>query len=101
MSLITCKEYATLPDDPERVVIDVRRLDEWEAGHMDEAVHIQLKILEAVVEERLPNKKAHIIMCCQAGGRAAVSADILRSLGYTNVQVLDGGFDAYCATDHK
>lgn len=96
MNLISCKEYEEKKSSQDMILIDVREQSEWAAGHIEEAVHIPLKILDLVIEERIPDKKKHIVMCCQAGGRASLAADIVRRRGYEQVSVLDGGYGEYC-----
>jgi len=40
------------------------------------------------------------ILHCASGGRSALAADTLRSLGYRNVAHLEGGITAWKATAH-
>ena len=85
-------------DKSTAILLDVREQDEWDAGHIEEAQHIALSILGLVAEERIPNKKTQIILCCRSGGRASMAFDMLKKLGYENLAILDGGYQAYCGT---
>ncbi|PIR47873.1 sulfurtransferase [Candidatus Uhrbacteria bacterium CG10_big_fil_rev_8_21_14_0_10_50_16] len=94
---ISCDEYKTLlADDTEHVLLDVREEDEWNAGHIENAMHIPRGFLEFKVEEAVPDKGTRIIVYCARGGRAALAGQTLLELGYTHVQYLDGGYMGYC-----
>ncbi|MHB1988197.1 MAG: MBL fold metallo-hydrolase [Acidimicrobiales bacterium] len=68
------------------VVLDVRRPDEWEAGHLQGAVHIPFWEIEARVDE-LPDKQ--IWVHCASGFRASISSSLLDRAGRSVVHVDD------------
>ncbi len=71
------------------VVLDVRRDEEWRAGHLDGAVHIPLHELPHRLPEVPPGEVwAH----CAAGYRAAVAASLLDAAG-RDVVAVDDAFD--------
>ena len=80
------------------ILIDVRELDEWNAGHIPGAIHIPRSILEFKISEISPDRHAPIALYCRSGGRATVSAHQLIGLGYTNVSNLEGGYLQYSNT---
>ena len=97
MKLITVNEYKKLKAFGEPfIMLDVRNQDEYDAGHMADAVLIPLHILPLKAAEMLPDKDMKIITCCQHGGRAGQAAFFLEQQGYTDVCVLEGGYTAYC-----
>ncbi len=69
-----------------RVVLDVRRHDEWDAGHLGGAVHIPFFELADRVGE-LP--EGEILVYCASGLRASISASILDRAGRDAVLVDD------------
>lgn len=75
--------------DDNAVIVDVRRDDEWEAGHADRAIHWELARLE---DGELPDieKDANVYTYCAAGGRAGKAAEILRENGWVHVQNAGG-----------
>ena len=75
--------------DKEAVIVDVRRDDEWAAGHADRAVHWELAKLEAGQMPDIPKDKK-IYTYCAAGKRAGQAADILKANGWTDVHNLGG-----------
>ncbi len=70
--------------------VDVRTDREWEAGHLDGAVHFDLAKLQQGELPELP-KDAPIALYCRSGHRAGLALEILRAKGFTNVRNA-GGF---------
>jgi rhodanese-related sulfurtransferase len=79
-----------VPDDAR--VLDVREDYEWEAGHIDGAVHIPLDQLPARLGELDPDEDLHVV--CRAGGRSQRAAEWLEGHGYTAINV-SGGMGAW------
>jgi len=80
---------AGVPDPlPEGLaVLDVREPVEWEAGHIEGALHIPLGEL---VERRDELPAAQTLVVCKVGGRSAQAVAYLAQQGYEVVN-LDGG----------
>jgi rhodanese-related sulfurtransferase len=76
-------------------LIDVREESEWEAGHARGAQHLGKGVIERDIEERVPDKKAELILYCGGGFRSALSADNIQKMGYTNVSSMAGGWRAW------
>lgn len=75
-------------------VVDVRFPNEWEAGHIDGAVHIPGDYVFDRVDELNPTKP--VVTVCRSGSRSAEAAKELASEGF-DVQNLEGGIDAWVA----
>ncbi len=76
-------------------LIDVREESEWEAGHARGALYLGKGVIERDIEERVPDKKAELILYCGGGFRSALSADNIQKMGYTNVSSMAGGWRAW------
>jgi rhodanese-related sulfurtransferase len=76
-------------------LIDVREDNEWAAGHAKEAEHLSRGIIERDIETVVPDKDDELILYCGGGFRAALAADSLQKMGYTNVASMAGGWRAY------
>lgn len=76
-------------------LIDVREDNEWQAGHAKEAEHMSRGIIERDIETVVPDKDAELILYCGGGFRAALAADSLQKMGYTNVASMAGGWRAW------
>ena len=78
------------------LIVDVRELNEWDAGHLKGAVLIpqsKLKVEAQLADllKGLPKDKI-IYTHCRAGGRSLTCGDILKKQGY-DVRPLKPGFD--------
>ena len=69
-----------------RLIIDVREPDEFDEDHVEGAINIPPSHLLAGASELglMPND-TELILYCVSGSRSHTSAQILKSLGYTNV----------------
>jgi hydroxyacylglutathione hydrolase len=75
-------------------VLDVRTPGEWEAGHIEDAVHIPLAELNARLHE-LPD--APLAVMCGSGYRSAIAASLLLRNGRREIVDVPGGWKAYVA----
>jgi len=70
-------------------LLDVRTQEEWDEGHVSEAVLIPLDELEDRIDE-VPNGRQIIVMC-RSGNRSTEGRDILLDAGFENVLSMKGG----------
>ena len=80
-------------DELEPLVIDVRQPGEYEAGHVEGALHIAAGDLEARLAE-LPRNRPIATMCA-SGYRASVAASLLRKAGFDDVSWVADGVPAW------
>jgi len=76
------------------ILVDTREESEWNAGHVEGAVHLSKGIIERDIEHKVPDKETKLVLYCGGGFRSALVADNLRQMGYTNAISLDGGWRA-------
>jgi rhodanese-related sulfurtransferase len=76
-------------------LIDVREDNEWQAGHAAAAEHLGKGIIERDIEAMVPDKSTELILYCGGGFRSALAADVLQTMGYTNVFSMAGGWKAW------
>lgn len=93
VKVLTAEEFAAaVKEDKKAVVLDVRRPDEFAAGHIEGAV--LLNFLDTVAfnagVEKLDKSKTYYIYC-RSGRRSNNAAVILQKKGFT-VFDLGGGF---------
>jgi len=80
----------------ERTVIDVRTAEEFDTGHVEGALNLDVQDpgFDAAVSE-LPKDGSYVVYC-RSGNRSAAAAARMADLGFTDV--LDAGaFDALAA----
>ncbi len=74
------------------LIVDVREQDEWDEGHIPDAIHIPRGNLESRIEKAAQDRSRAILVYCAAGNRSAFAAKTLEELGYEDVVSLAGGF---------
>jgi rhodanese-related sulfurtransferase len=77
-------------------VLDVRTAGEWDAGHIDSALHIPLPSLPRRTG-RL-GKDSRLAIICGSGYRSSIAASLLQAQGFSRVQNVMGGMGAYLET---
>lgn len=77
----------------EVVVLDVRSVEEWQAGHVEGAIHVPYQRLRGRVPDEVRNTDGRpLAVICGSGVRSALAASLLRRAGVNNVEhVADGG----------
>jgi rhodanese-related sulfurtransferase len=78
--------------DSGAVLLDVREVDEWRAGHASDAELIPLGELEARTGELARDRR--IVAICRVGGRSERATRFLRAQGFDVVN-LTGGMRAW------
>jgi len=78
-------------------VVDVREGEEYEAGHLENAILLPRGVLEFKVGNfpELEDKSTAVLVYCRTGGRSALAAQTLQESGYNNVLSMVGGFEAW------
>ncbi|MGB5333066.1 MAG: rhodanese-like domain-containing protein [Woeseiaceae bacterium] len=88
----------------ETLLIDIRELPEFQNGHIPGAFFAPRGLLEfeihGIVERTANNPRAapedrDIVLYCGTGGRSALAAKTLDSMGYRNVKSMAGGIVAW------
>ena len=74
------------------LVVDVRELEEWEAGHAPNALLIPMSQVDKRLAEL--DGTARTLVVCRSGGRSAAITQLLTSLGFDAVN-LAGGMRAW------
>lgn len=77
------------------VALDIRDKEEHDADHIKGSLNISRGKLEMLVEGVIPDLDTLILCYCNAFNRGALSADTLRSMGYTNARFIAGGLKTY------
>ncbi len=83
------------------VVLDIRDKEEYDADHIEGAVHISRGKLEMIVESEVPNLETTVLCYCNAINRGALSAATLFDMGYQNAKYIKGGLLDYRAYHDK
>ena len=72
------------------VIVDVRRQDEYDAGHIPGAILIPNESIGTEPPEQLPDRDQIILIYCRSGNRSKQAAQKLFDMGYTSVYEFGG-----------
>lgn len=73
------------------LLIDVREKEEWNNGHIPNAVHVGKGVIERDISQVAESMDQEIVLYCGGGYRSVLAADNLQKMGYTKVISMDGG----------
>lgn len=82
---ITSDEAKNIMLTEKPIVVDVRSLEEYNEGHIPNAISVPLETIENEAEIKLKNKDDLILVYCRSGRRSREAALRLIEKGYTNV----------------
>ena len=66
------------------LVIDVRTVEEFQAGHLTNVINIPLNELKEKLPRQVSDKGKVLLLHCQSGRRSGIAEAQLRAMGYTN-----------------
>ena len=75
------------------IILDVRRPDEFAAGHIPGAINVPNETIGTSEIPEMPDKNQLIMVYCRSGRRSKEAAGKLVKLGYTNIVEFGGILD--------
>lgn len=75
------------------IIIDARTQEEFDEGHIENAILIPEYEISERAEKELTDKNQLILVYCRSGRRSKIAAQALVELGYTNVKEFGGIID--------
>ena len=75
------------------IILDVRRPDEFAAGHIPNAINVPNESIGTLDIPELPDKDQLIMVYCRSGRRSKEASEKLVKLGYTNIVEFGGILD--------
>lgn len=91
---VSMEEITTImQENTNYIILDVRTIDEYNQGHIPNAICIPNETIDETVTEQLPNKDQLILIYCRSGNRSKQAALKLQQLGYTNLIEFGGIID--------
>lgn len=97
MSLETFQKK--VKEDPSLMILDVRELDEYEAGHIPGAVHIPLGEVDQRAEEL--SRETDIYLICHSGRRSELAAQKLKEKGFHQLTNIVPGMNSWTGAIEK
>ena len=75
------------------IILDVRRPDEFAAGHIQNAINVPNETIGTAEIPELHDKNQLIMVYCRSGRRSKEASEKLVKLGYTNIVEFGGILD--------
>ena len=75
------------------IIIDVRSKQEYNEGHIQDAINIPDHEINNNIENIVRNKNQLVVLYCQSGSRSQNAYIKMLRKGYKNVYCLAGGLD--------
>lgn len=88
---ITQEEAKEMMDTQEVIVLDVREQNEYDSGHIPDAVLLPVGTIdEDTAAAVIPEKDSTVLVYCRSGNRSKTASSALAELGYTNIYEFGG-----------
>jgi phage shock protein E len=89
---------AVIDDAPtDLVVLDVRTPEEFQAGHLENAVNVDFYAGDFADQLAGLDKDVPYVLYCNSGNRSGETLDMMSDLGFADVTEVDGGIQAWAA----
>ena len=82
-----------MAQESDYIILDVRRADEFAAGHIPNAINVANEDIGTDEISELPDKGQLIMVYCRSGRRSKEAAEKLVARGYTNIVEFGGILD--------
>lgn len=89
--------FATEIGQPGVVLVDVRTPAEYAAGHLANAMNIDMQASDFLDRVRALDRSASYALYCRSDHRSGLAAEQMAAIGFTKVVDLDGGITAWTA----
>ena len=83
-----------IPFDDKLLVLDVRKPNEFNEGHVKDATNLPLAEMVDVAQIASLEEDQNIYVHCAGGYRSVIAASLLKRQGYHNLRNINGGFKA-------
>lgn len=90
-------DFAATASSPGTVILDVRRADEFAAGHLFNAVNIDVESADFAQRVAALDKTVTYAVYCHSGRRSLIAVEQMASAGFNDLYNLDGGIQAWVA----
>ena len=81
--------------DSDYILVDVRTIEEYESGHIQDAINFDFYSGSFQKEILSLDKSSSIILYCRTQNRSTKTANYLKENGYKEITVLEGGITSW------
>ena len=84
-----------LKSTPNATIIDVRTPEEFQGGHLKDAVNFNVLGPDFQAQVAKLDKSQPVFVYCKVGGRSADAVEKMKSMGFTTIYDMKGGYMAW------
>ena len=94
IKLISDAQFTEI-QDTDYILVDVRTIEEYESGHIQDAINFDFYSGSFQKEILSLDKSSSIILYCRTQNRSTKTANYLKENGYKEITVLEGGITSW------
>ena len=94
ISVISDYQFIEIQDN-DYTLVDVRTTEEYESGHIQNAINFDFYSESFEKEILLLNKSSSIILYCRTQNRSTKTANFLKENGYMDITIIEGGINSW------
>ncbi|MEM5565467.1 rhodanese-like domain-containing protein [Psychroserpens sp. AS72] len=95
IKVLSLTEFKEQTENKNVQLIDVRTSDEFNSGHIKDAINIDFYSGNFNVEFNKLDKEQPVYVYCRSGSRSRQTSNKLEAMGFTEIYDLKGGFLNY------
>ena len=92
--------FASDIKNPGVVVLDVRTAGEFAAGHIENAINIDVEAADFDAKISQLDKSVEYAVYCHSGRRSGIATEKMAKAGFTKISNLNGGIQAWQAASY-
>lgn len=92
IKVLTTQEFHDVTAGKEVQLVDVRTPAEFEEGHLENALNINVSETNFITEVEKLDLDKPIYLYCRSGKRSAKAASILKDIGFKEIYDMSGGY---------
>lgn len=94
VNVISSNQFLEI-QDTDYTLIDVRTIEEYESGHIQNALNFDFYSESFQKDILTLEKTSQIILYCRTQNRSTKTADFLKENGYREIKVIEGGITSW------
>lgn len=93
VKVCTVSQMPTLLANPQALLLDCRKILDYQVEHIDNALHSHDQLVETLIKKS--DKNRVIVIYCYHGHSSEHLAQLFGGFGFNNVYSLEGGYESY------
>ena len=94
INVISDAQFTEIQDN-DYILVDVRTIEEYESGHIQDAVNFDFYSKSFQNDILSLDKSSSIILYCRTQNRSTKTANYLKENGYKEITILEGGITSW------